>query len=94
PHPQTIPVDVNFFDLGGHSLAMFRLQDALERHTGSRPPIVALFRHTTVAAQADLIRGGGTQAHDPEAEARRTAARRARALRARRHTTQNQNQPN
>ncbi|WP_329253276.1 non-ribosomal peptide synthetase [Streptomyces sp. NBC_01478] len=88
--PQTIPVDVNFFDLGGHSLAMFRLQDALERHTGSRPPIVALFRHTTVAAQAELIRGGGTQAHDTEAEARRTAARRARALRARRHTHQDQ----
>ncbi|MET9252668.1 non-ribosomal peptide synthetase [Streptomyces sp. NPDC003717] len=87
---QSVPVDVNFFDLGGHSLAMFQLQDALERHTGSRPPIVALFRHTTVTAQAELIKGGGAQAHDTKAEARRSAARRARALRARRNTNQEQ----
>ncbi|MEV5957081.1 non-ribosomal peptide synthetase [Streptomyces sp. NPDC051987] len=80
-----VPVDINFFDLGGHSLAMFQLQDALERHTGSRPAIVALFRHTTVAAQAALIRDGGADANDAEADARRAAARRARALRARRH---------
>ena len=50
-----IPADANFFDLGGHSLAMFQLQDALERHTGTRPSVVALFRHTTVAAQSTLI---------------------------------------
>jgi amino acid adenylation domain-containing protein len=50
-----VPVDANFFDLGGHSLAMFQLQDALERHTGTRPSVVALFRHTTVAAQTTLI---------------------------------------
>jgi amino acid adenylation domain-containing protein len=87
---RSVPADVNFFDLGGHSLAMFQLQDALERHTGSRPPIVALFRHTTVTAQAELIKGGGAQAHDAEAEARRSAARRARALRARRDTNQEQ----
>jgi amino acid adenylation domain-containing protein len=87
---RSVPADVNFFDLGGHSLAMFQLQDALERHTGSRPPIVALFRHTTVMAQAELIKGGGAQAHDAEAEARRSAARRARALRARRNTNQEQ----
>ncbi|NUP21016.1 MAG: amino acid adenylation domain-containing protein, partial [Streptomyces sp.] len=29
----TVPADVNFFDLGGHSLLVIRLQDALERHT-------------------------------------------------------------
>lgn len=83
-----VPADVNFFDLGGHSLAMFQLQDALERHTGTRPPIVALFRHTTVSAQAALIRDGGSDAADAEADARRSAARRARALRARRHRAQ------
>ena len=80
-----VPRDVNFFDLGGHSLAMFQLQDALERHTGNRPPIVELFRHTTVAAQTAVIRDGSVEAHDTEADARREAARRARALRARRH---------
>ena len=54
-----IPTEINFFDLGSHSLAMFRLQDALESHTGVRPSVVELFRHTTVAAQVAVIRKGG-----------------------------------
>lgn len=53
-----VPVDANFFDLGGHSVAIFSLQDALHRHAGVRPPMVALFQHPTVVAQAELIRGG------------------------------------
>jgi amino acid adenylation domain-containing protein len=81
PH---VPDDENFFDLGGHSLAMFQLQEALERHTGHRLTIVDLFRHTTVAAQATLIRDGGTRRERPrlspgrdrpEAGARRRQAR-------------------
>ncbi|WP_242579084.1 non-ribosomal peptide synthetase [Streptomyces sp. MST-110588] len=78
-----IPQDVNFFDLGGHSLTMFQLQDALERHTGSRPSVVSLFRHTTVLAQAALISGeGGTQG--APRDRRQAAARQAQAVRARR----------
>ncbi|WP_207921213.1 non-ribosomal peptide synthetase [Micromonospora sp. KC721] len=73
-----VPADVNFFDLGGHSLAMFQLQDALEHHTGTRPSIVALFRHTTVAEQASYIDGGspgpaGTATTQERARAARTA---------------------
>lgn len=85
---QDVPTDVNFFDLGGHSLAMFRLQDALELHTGTRPSMVALFRHTTVATQATLV-GEGVQTSDEELLAKRQAeARRARALRARQGAAQ------
>ncbi|WP_405008960.1 non-ribosomal peptide synthetase [Kitasatospora sp. NBC_01539] len=80
----TVPRDVNFFDLGGHSLAMFRLQDALEARTGTRPSVVALFRHTTVTAQAELIRTGGADADATRGGDRHAAARRARALRAER----------
>jgi acyl carrier protein len=76
----SVPADVNFFELGGHSLTMFQLQDALESHTGSRPSIVALFRHTTVAAQAALIREDGSGA----AESRGATTRRAAAMAARR----------
>jgi amino acid adenylation domain-containing protein len=54
-----VPFDANFFDLGGHSLAIFTLQEALHRHAGVRPPVVALFQHTTVTAQIALIRDGG-----------------------------------
>ncbi|WP_242903421.1 non-ribosomal peptide synthetase [Actinomadura terrae] len=81
-----VPAEVNFFDLGGNSLTMFRLQDALELHTGTRPSIVALFRHTTVAAQSALIRDGGAADASPGAS-RQAAARRARAARARRQRT-------
>ena len=50
-----VPDDVNFFDLGGHSLMIFKLQDALERYLGKRPSVVSLFRHTTISAQAQLL---------------------------------------
>ncbi|MFI9556342.1 non-ribosomal peptide synthetase [Nonomuraea endophytica] len=78
-----IPLDVNFFDLGGHSLTMFHLQDALESHTGTRPSVVALFRHTTVTAQAGLIRDGGAAPEESLPDMREAAARRAHAIQAR-----------
>lgn len=80
-----VPSDTNFFDLGGHSLTMFRLQDALERHSGVRPSIVDLFRHTTVSAQVALIRDGAADA--PATGSRTVGDRRASALRARQRRT-------
>ncbi|REK84492.1 amino acid adenylation domain-containing protein [Streptomyces inhibens] len=87
-----VPVDVNFFDVGGHSLAIYQLREALERHTGQRPPVVALFQHTTVAAQAAMLRDGAGQAADngQDTRARQAAARRARALRAGRRAADQQ----
>lgn len=81
-HVDRVPPDVNFFDLGGHSLSMFELQDALESHTGSRPSVVALFRHVTVDEQVALIRDGS--AGESAAGMRAASARRSDALRARR----------
>ncbi|MER8072287.1 amino acid adenylation domain-containing protein [Streptomyces sp. NPDC094034] len=78
-----IPREVNFFDLGGHSLAMFRLQDALEQHTGVRPSVAMLFRCTTVSAQAAMI-GAGEGQGDAVPGEQRQESRRARALNARR----------
>ncbi|KXK63139.1 amino acid adenylation protein [Micromonospora rosaria] len=75
-----IPADANFFDLGGHSLAMFQLQDALERHTGVRPSVVALFQHPTVQAQADLIGSGGSRAGRGRPDRSQAVARRAQAV--------------
>lgn len=51
-----VPVDVNFFDVGGHSLLMPLLQEALHRRTGVRVPILDLFRHSTVADMAARLR--------------------------------------
>ncbi|EHR52438.1 amino acid adenylation enzyme/thioester reductase family protein [Saccharomonospora marina XMU15] len=81
-----VPDDTNFFDAGGHSYAVFTLQDALERRAGVRPPVVALFRHTTVAAQAELIRDLATSDGHEQAftERRLAAARHVLAARAER----------
>jgi amino acid adenylation domain-containing protein len=76
-----VPTDVNYFDLGGNSLTIFHLQDALEARTGSRPSVVALFHNTTVTAQAALIGGGVDGEAAPDM--REAAERRARAVRAR-----------
>ncbi|MDG4862909.1 acyl carrier protein, partial [Streptomyces sp. T-3] len=79
----TVPLDVNFFDLGGHSLAMFQLQEALERHCGLRPSIVSLFQETTVSAQAALIRASREQGEEAGPSGSADAARRARTARLR-----------
>lgn len=50
-----VPEDVNFFDLGGHSLLVPALQEALHRRTGVRIPLLDLFRHGTVADTATRL---------------------------------------
>ena len=79
-----VPRNVNFFDLGGNSLAVFTLRDALERHVGARPSVVNLFQHTTVAAQAQLLSGAGEESATATLSRDGAAARRARLLRERR----------
>jgi amino acid adenylation domain-containing protein len=49
----------NFFDLGGHSLLLVRLHGELKREFESDFPLVDLFQHTTVAAQADRMSSPG-----------------------------------
>ncbi|MEM7356974.1 MAG: amino acid adenylation domain-containing protein, partial [Acidobacteriota bacterium] len=50
-------LDVNFFDLGGHSLLMPRLQRHLQEAFGRQIPIVDLFRRPTIASLAALLGG-------------------------------------
>jgi amino acid adenylation domain-containing protein len=45
----------NFFDLGGHSLLLVRLQAGLQREFGCELKLVELFAYTTVAGQADWL---------------------------------------
>jgi thioesterase domain-containing protein len=51
----TIPVDVNFFDLGGTSLKAVRLFAGVEEQFGVRLPLSSLFRHGSLRAQARLL---------------------------------------
>ncbi|MET8165977.1 amino acid adenylation domain-containing protein [Streptomyces sp. NPDC005329] len=64
--------DDNFFDVGGHSLLLVRLQAALRRATGTGPSIGDLLRHTTVRSQTRLVGGDAGDISRPAA-ARRTA---------------------
>ncbi|MFE2422750.1 amino acid adenylation domain-containing protein [Streptomyces hokutonensis] len=69
--------DDNFFDVGGHSLLLVRLQAALRRATGIRPSIGDLLRHTTVRAQTRLL-GGDEAGGRPGTVGRSAAIRVAR----------------
>ncbi|MFH9548448.1 amino acid adenylation domain-containing protein [Streptomyces sp. NPDC017435] len=64
--------DDNFFDAGGHSLLLVRLQAALRRTTGTKPSVADLLRHTTVRSQTRLV-GGDTHDTPRPAAARFTA---------------------
>ena len=66
----------NFFDLGGHSLLLVRVQARLARELGVEVPMVELFQHPTVRALARWLQeGGGSDAVDEGAG--RGAARQA-----------------
>ncbi len=45
----------NFFDLGGHSLLLVKLQVRLQREFATELPLVELFQRTTVQAQAERL---------------------------------------
>ncbi|WP_344319344.1 non-ribosomal peptide synthetase, partial [Actinocatenispora thailandica] len=84
-----VDVDRNFFDLGGHSLALAGVQRRLERDLGVRLPLPELFEYPTVSALARRIAaatnvstmdGGGARRAEMAAGAggERLAARMAR----------------
>jgi acyl carrier protein len=75
-----VGVDQNFFDLGGHSLAMVRVQRRLAEELATEIPLVHLFRYPTVAAVARHIGDGRTETQSTDvrrrAELRKAALRR------------------
>jgi amino acid adenylation domain-containing protein len=50
--------DDNFFDAGGHSLLLGQVQQRLAAEFGIDVPLVKLFAHPTIAAQARYLDGG------------------------------------
>jgi amino acid adenylation domain-containing protein len=60
----------NFFDIGGHSLLLVRLHAELKREFENDFPLVELFQHTTVAAQAGRMLSQSTSRDAPLPRAR------------------------
>lgn len=60
----------NFFDLGGHSLLLIKLQVGLKALLGHEIPVVELFQYTTVAAQAERVMSTTRSAAEALARAR------------------------
>ncbi|CAM2006241.1 non-ribosomal peptide synthetase/type I polyketide synthase [Acanthopleuribacter pedis] len=58
---EQVGLDDNFFDLGGHSILLVRLQEELEQHFAREIPILTLFRLPTVRLMSAFLDG-----HDPE----------------------------
>jgi acyl carrier protein len=67
----------NFFDLGGHSLLLVRLQAAISSEFDRDLPLVELFQHTTVAAQAERLNSNASSTTDLIARAKARARRHA-----------------
>jgi amino acid adenylation domain-containing protein len=77
-----VGVDDNFFNVGGHSLLLAQVAASLQETLGREVPLLELFRHTTIAAQAaHLVEGGAAPAAPRPASGRaaeRLAARQGR----------------
>lgn len=59
----SIDINANFFDLGGHSILAVRMQGMLAKKFGGRIPISELFRYPTIAGLASYLES--TQGDDP-----------------------------
>ena len=71
----------SFFDLGGTSLMMVRVQQLLEHHLGRPVPVALLFQHPTVASLA--LHLGNPMAGSTASDSGRLAGVQARAARQR-----------
>ncbi|HEX6038829.1 non-ribosomal peptide synthetase [Longimicrobium sp.] len=71
--------DQGFFQLGGHSLLMLRMQARIRERMGRQVRVVDLFRYPTVASLAAHLQDGETAAPAPRRGSERAARRRALA---------------
>ena len=65
-----VGINESFFDLGGHSLSMMKLQGLLAERLGREVPMVDLFSSPTVGSLARLLAQTGEDAAAPSPEAR------------------------
>jgi amino acid adenylation domain-containing protein len=80
---ETVGVDDNFFDIGGHSMLVARMQERLHAELGREVSIVELFQFPTIAALAAHLDAGGGPAQPaaPPAEAAERGSSRREMMR-------------
>jgi amino acid adenylation domain-containing protein len=79
----TVSVLDNFFDLGGHSMLLYRMRDRLAETAGASLGIIEFFEHPTVRALARRI-DGDTRTDAQDSGGRRDGLSRLESQRARR----------
>jgi acyl-coenzyme A synthetase/AMP-(fatty) acid ligase/acyl carrier protein len=68
---ESVGVNHNFFDLGGHSLLLAEVYTELREAVGRELPFIELFQHPTVSGLAAFLTGGvDTEAEESQAEER------------------------
>ncbi len=55
----------NFFEIGGHSLRIIQVLNAIRQELGAKIAIAEVFRHPTIKELAAVIKGAETEAHSP-----------------------------
>jgi acyl carrier protein len=75
-----VPLDENFFDLGGHSLLFAQVQNRLEQRLQQKISMLDLFQYPTVRALASRLTPAAAMASSSVSDARRRAARQLAAL--------------
>ncbi|MFI5589781.1 amino acid adenylation domain-containing protein [Amycolatopsis sp. NPDC051758] len=75
---ERVGVTDNFFDVGGHSLALMKVHAQLTDRLGRRIPVVELFSHPTVRALAAYLHARPATSPELARAAERVAARRGR----------------
>ena len=83
---EVLPVDEigrddNFFDLGGHSLLLMKVNFKLKQHFGKDIPLVEMFKYPTISTFAEFLSGqqNGDQSKSLEKTRERVTTRRETA---------------
>jgi amino acid adenylation domain-containing protein len=76
----TPSIDESFFDLGGHSLLLTRLQTRIGEELGRDVPLLRLIEHPTIATFAAWLEGEAEPAAPAPGESRDRASRQRQAL--------------
>ncbi len=79
---ESVGLDENFFEIGGHSLLMAQVQESLEQSLDRAIPMTALFRHPTIRQLARFLTGDAepAPAAAPAAAVSETAAVKGRDI--------------